>query len=109
MISADGLLQKQQYIHGMKHDVIIACSIIPIILHEFHNSKDHQGTIRRFHWWPKLCQDIVKHINKCDICAKNLPNMANYPWQHLEIPQVPVALLARDNTDHLSVISRGNQ
>ena len=46
MISDDGLLQKQQYVHGLKHDVIIAPhSIIPIILHEFHNSKGHQGTI----------------------------------------------------------------
>ena len=43
-----------------------------------NNSKGHQGTIhileaiRRFYWWPKLCHDIIKHINKCDICAKNL-------------------------------------
>ena len=71
MNSADGILQKQQYIHGLKHDVIIVPhSLVPVILHEFYNSKGHEGTIhtfvviRRFYWWPKLCQDIVKYINK---------------------------------------------
>ena len=44
MISTDGLLQKQQYIHGLKHDIVEAAhSIVPTILHEFHNLKGHQG------------------------------------------------------------------
>ena len=114
MISPDGFLQKQQYIHGLKHDIVIALhSIVPTILHEFHNSKGHQETIltfkaiRRFYLWPKLCQDIMKYINKCDICAKNLPNLAKYPQKHQEIPQVPMAVLAMDTRGHLSVISRG--
>ena len=92
MIYADGLLQKQQYIHILKHNVIMAPqSIIPIILHEFQTSKGHQGTIHtfqaisKFYWSPKLCQDIMKYINKCDTCAKNLPNIAKYPQKHLEI------------------------
>ena len=90
------------------------CSIIPAILHEFHNSKGHQGTIctfeaiRRFYWWPLLCQDIIKYINKCDICAKNLPRMAKYSQTHLEIPQVPMAVLAMDTIGHLPVTSRGH-
>ena len=90
MISTDGLLQKQQYICGLKHDIVVApCSIVPKILHEFHYSKGHKGTIctfeaiSRFYWWPKLHQEIVKYINKCDICAKNLPNMAKYPLKYL--------------------------
>ena len=89
MISTDDLLQKQQYVHGVKHDVIVAlCSIIPTILHEFHNVKSHKGAIctfkaiRRFYWSPKLCQDIVKYMNKCDICAKSLPNVAKYSQKH---------------------------
>ena len=49
MNSADGLLQKQQYKHGLIHDVIIAlCSVIPIIHHEFHNSQGHHRTIHTF-------------------------------------------------------------
>ena len=56
MTSPDGLLQKQQYVHGLKYDVTVAPhSIVPIILYEFHNSKRHQGTIHtfqaiRFYW-----------------------------------------------------------
>ena len=76
IISPDGLLQKQQYVHGLKHDVTTALnSIIPVILHEFQNSKRHQGTtgtfeaIRIFYWWTKLCQYIVNHTNKCKICG----------------------------------------
>ena len=54
-------------------------------LHKFHNSKGYQGTIHTFealkvfYLWPKLHQDIMKYINKCDVCAKNLLNMAKYP------------------------------
>ena len=49
VISADSTLQKQQCIHGLKHDVTIApCSIVPIVLHEFHNCKGHQGIIHMF-------------------------------------------------------------
>ena len=116
MISADDCLWKQQYIYGLRHDVIIAPhSIVPIILHEFHNPKGHQGAIhtfkviRRLYWWPELHQGIMKCINKCDICAKNLTNIAKYPQMHLEIPQVWVATLARDTIGHLSDISRGHQ
>ena len=46
MISTDGLLQKLQYIHGLKHYLVVTPhSIVPTSLHEFHNSKSHQGTI----------------------------------------------------------------
>ena len=53
-------------------------------------------------------QDIMKHINKYDICAKNLPNMAKYPQKHLEIPQVQVTGLVMDTIGHLPVTSRGH-
>ena len=113
MISTDSLLQKQLYIHRLKHDVVIAPhSIIPIILHEFHNSKGHQGTIHtyeaigKFYWWPKLCQDIMKYINKCDICTKNLQNMAKHPQKHLETPQVPMVVWFMDTKGHVAVTSR---
>ena len=63
IISADSLLLKQQYIYVLRHDGIIAPhSVVPIILHEFHNSKGHQGTIctfetiGKFYWWPTLCK-----------------------------------------------------
>ena len=36
-ISADGILQKEQYFNGLKYDM----TIVPVILHEFHNSKGH--------------------------------------------------------------------
>ena len=74
MISTDGLPQKQQYVHGWKYNVIATqSSIVPTILYEFHSSKGHQETIHtfetiRFYWWPKLHQDIVKYINKYDVC-----------------------------------------
>ena len=78
VISIDGILQKQQYGHSLKHDVTIAqCCIEPIILHKFHNFKGHHRTIHTFkaigrsYWWPKLCLDVEKYINKCDMCQKS--------------------------------------
>ena len=69
--------KKQKYLYGLKYDsTVTPGSLIPIILHEFHDSNGHQGMIhifeamRRIYWWPKLCKDIVKHINRCNICAK---------------------------------------
>ena len=42
-LSAEGVLQKHQYIHGLQHDVTIAPhSLVPTILHEFYDSKGHQ-------------------------------------------------------------------
>ena len=86
MTFADGILQKQQFIHGLKHDITIALnSIVPIIYHKFHNCKGHQGTIhifkaiRKSYWFPKLHQDAVIYINKSNIYGKNLHNMAKYP------------------------------
>ena len=54
-------------------------------------------------------QDVVKYINKCNICTKNLPNMAKYPQKHLEIPQIPMAVSAIDTIGHLPVTSKGNR
>ena len=49
IMSANGVLQKQQYIHGLKHDVtIVPHSLVPTFLHEFHDSKSHQGAIHTF-------------------------------------------------------------
>ena len=115
IMSANGILQKQQYIHGLKFDITIAPHLLlPTILHGFHDSKCHQGTICtceeiRSYWWPGLGQDIVKYIGKCSICAKHLPNMAKYPKQHLEIPQIPMAVLAIDTVGHLPITSKGNR
>ena len=59
--SASGILQKQQCIHGLQHDVItVPHSLVPNILDELHDSNGHQGNIcifepiRRSYWWPKL-------------------------------------------------------
>ena len=115
-MSANGILQKQQYTHGLKHDVTMAPhSLITTILHDFQDSKVHQGikltfeAIRRFYWWPKLWQNIVKYIGKYIVCTKNLPNKARYPQKHIEIPQIPMAVLAIDTKGHLPVTSKGNR
>ena len=111
-LSADGVLQKHQYIHGLQHDVTIARhSLVPTILHGFHDSKGHQGTIcmfevnRRSYWWPKLWQDIVKYIGKFSICTKHLPNLAKYSQQYLEVLKIPMAVLAMDTIGHFPVTS----
>ena len=37
-LSADGVLQKHQYIHGLQHNITIAsCSLVPTILLQFHD------------------------------------------------------------------------
>ena len=43
-------------------------------------------------------------MGKCSICATHLPNMARYPQQHLEIPQLPMAVLTID-----TVTSKANK
>ena len=43
-MSANGILQKQPYFHGLKHDVTIAPhSLVQTLLLDFHDSKGHQG------------------------------------------------------------------
>ena len=64
------------------------------------------AAVIRFYWWPKLHHNIIKYINKSDICAKSLPNMANYSQKHLEISQVLIVVLAMDTTGCLPVTSR---
>ena len=97
---ADGILQKQQYVHGWKHDI----TLVPYSL--IKSSKGHQGTIhifeeiRRYYWWPKLWQKIVKYIGKYGICAKHFPNITKYPQQHLLVSQIPMAMLAIDTIGH---------
>ena len=66
-------------------------------------------TIRRSYWWPKLWQNIVKYIDKCSICAKHLPIMTRYPQQHLEILQIPLAVLTIDTIGCLPITSKGNR
>ena len=43
------------------------------------------------------------------MCAKHLPNMARYPEQHLEMPQIPMTVLAVDTIGHLPITSKGNR
>ena len=105
--------QKQQYLHGLKHDITITpYSIVVIILPD---SKGHQGTIHVFkaigrsYWWSKLHQDVVKYTNKCGICAKSLATIAKSSEKHLETSQIPVAVLAIPSIGLVPVRSKGNR
>ena len=60
-MSAGGILQKHHHVQGLQHDITVAPhSLLPTILHEFHDTNAHQGTIctfeaiRRSYWQPKL-------------------------------------------------------
>ena len=48
-------------------------------------------------------------LNKCDIYAKILPYMAKYLQKHLEIPQIPMAVLSINTIGHLPGMSKGNR
>ena len=49
IMSTSGILQKHQYVHSLQHDVTVAPhSLVPTFLHEFHDSKGHQGTSHTF-------------------------------------------------------------
>ena len=93
---------------------IMPLSVVPIIC-MLHNFIGHQETIhtfmaiRRSYWWPKLHKDVVQYINKCEICAKDLPNMAKYPQKYLQIPQIPMEVLAIDTIDYLRDTSKENR
>ena len=52
---------------------------------------------------------IVKDIGKCSVCANNLANMSKYPQKHLEMPQIPKAVLTIDTIGYLPVTSKGNR
>ena len=72
-------------------------SLVTTILHEFHDSRCHQGTIhtfeviRRCYWWPKLQHDIVKYKASADIT------------------KLPKTVLAMDTIGYLSITSKGNR
>ena len=107
---------KTAIVHGLKHDSTIGpCLLVTTILHEFHDHKGHQGTICMFevirmsYWWPKPWQNIIKYKDKCSVHAKHLPNMAKYPQQHLEMPLIPMTVLAIESIGHLPITSKGNR
>ena len=87
-MSANGIIPKQQYTHGLKHDITITpCLLVQFFLYEFHDSKDHQGKIYMFEVIRRsilvsqttggYCK-IDRHA-KCTVCAKHLPKMTRYP------------------------------
>ena len=41
--------------------------------------------------------------------TKNLPNMAKYSQKHLEISQIPIAVLIIDTIGHLPLMSKGKK
>ena len=53
--------------------------------------------------------DIIRHINNCITCSKNLPNIAHHPQLHFEIPKVPFACIAIDTNGKLPTTSSGNK
>ena len=80
-------------------------------MHEFHNCKGHQGSVRMFNmpkrkfWWKGMRIDIKHHINNCFTCSKNLPNIAHHPELHLEIPKVSFTCIAIDTIGKLPTTS----
>ena len=46
---------------------------------------------------PRYCENLLTNVTSV---LKNLPNMAKYPQKHLEIPEIPVAVLVMDNIGH---------
>ena len=52
---------------------------------------------------------MKNHINSCITCSKNLPNTANHPQLHLEIPKVPFACIAIDTIGKLPTATSGNK
>ena len=65
--------------------------------------------MKRSYQWPELWQDIIKYIGRKHECDKYLLNMARYAKQHLEILQIPMAVLAIDTINHLPINCKGNR
>ena len=64
-MSVNGILQKQLYIHGLKHDITIAPhSLVPTKLHEFHDLKVTKELSTHLGNKKILWQDSVKYIGK---------------------------------------------
>ena len=63
-MSANGTLQKQQYTHGLSYDIImVPCSLVQTILHEFYDSTGYQGTISTF----QTIRNLFGGLNYCKI------------------------------------------
>ena len=98
-MSENGILQKQQYVHGLEYDInITSYSLVPTLLHAFHESKGHQGKIHTFEAIILLVAQTkagcCKYIDKCSISPKHPSNMTRYPQQQLEILLTPMTVSA---------------
>ena len=109
------MLCKPVIIHGLLYAVVvIPKQVTHTKVAEFHSVKGHQGTactfkaIHRKYWWPKVCQDVVKFMTDCPLCAKHCLDMTKYAHIHLEIPKMSMAILAMDNIGRLPVTSKGH-
>ena len=89
--------------------------IVYTLLYDFHTCKGHQGSARSINmlkwkfWWKGMRIDVKNCINICITCSRNLPNTANYPQLHFEIPKVPFACIAIDTIGKLHATSSGNK
>ena len=105
MISPDGFLKKQK-IHGLRYDVTIApCSILLLVLHEFHNSKGHQGK----YIYLRQLEDSASGLKYAKILFNILTSVIyeEKPTAAFRNSQSPSTILAMDTIGHLSVTYRG--
>ena len=107
-LNTDSILKQNILINNFEiHTRVIPLALSHTLLHEFHNSRGHQGctrtlnSLKRKFWWKGMRRDIKYHINNCIMCSENLPNTSCHPQLHLEIPKVPFACIAIDTVGKL--------
>ena len=93
-LNSNNVLKRKIIVNNLEvNTIVIPSPLIYTLMHEFHNCKGHQGSVRMFNmpkrkfWWKGMRIDIKHHINNCFTCSKNLPNIAHHPELHLEIPK----------------------
>ena len=58
------------------------------LLHDSHSGKERMRNLaKHYFWWPGLGQDIDSLASRCDVCARNGPEMPKTPLHIWEEPE----------------------
>ena len=60
-----------------KGRLFIPTTLVPTVLHEFHDAHGHFGVNRTYtmiaeqYYWPRMGDAVCRHCQRCNICQQN--------------------------------------
>ena len=82
--------------------ICLPVALVPLVLDQSHNLLGHNGTprtyefLRRMYFWAGMQKDITEYCRTCLKCQQMNVREESYPPLHLNIPSMPMHMIAMD-------------